>query len=211
MSDGISIDLPFDDRRPTSAARSRDRCRRAGIAPYVVLVKRMLSPARFAHLDRVTEVAEAIGRANGFDRGELRATVLASILHDVARELDPERLVALAPPEHPMERAHPLSLHGRAGRALAASWGVTDERVLGAIEGHVFGVPYGDRVGMAVYIADVSEPGRGVNHEIRDLAMRDLDAAYRRAVDAKVRYLRRCGKDVHPRTLKVHDEIARAS
>ena len=55
------------------------------------------------------------------------------------------------------------------GWALAASWGVRDEEVLEAIEGHVYGVDPENGIGMALYVADVSEPGRGVNEEIRDL------------------------------------------
>ena len=41
----------------------------------------------------------------------------------------------------------------------------------------------------------------------RTLAMVHLERAYRRAVQTKVRYLRSRGKDVHPRTLQVHDEL----
>ncbi|MFO8149341.1 MAG: bis(5'-nucleosyl)-tetraphosphatase (symmetrical) YqeK [Trueperaceae bacterium] len=182
-------------------------CRRPSIAPYCERVRARLSAERFGHVMRVAELAESIALANGFDDGDLRATLLAAVLHDVAREEDVETLLRLAPPENDMERSHPMAVHGRAGRAIASAWGVNDERVLGAIEGHVFGVRPGDRVGMAVYVADVSEPGRGVNDDIRELAMAHLERAYRRAVQTKVRYLRSRGKDVHPRTLQVHDEL----
>ena len=184
-------------------------CSRPSIAPYCARVRERLSPERYAHVMRVTDLAETIARANGFTEGELRATILAAVLHDVARELTRAELIAVAPPEDDLERDHPLSTHGRAGRRIAASWGVTDERVLDAIEGHVFGVPLGHRVGMALYVADVSEPGRGVNHEFRAMAMTHLERAYRHAVDAKVRYLRERGKLVHPRTLQVHEELCR--
>ncbi len=183
-------------------------CGRASIAPYCQRVRMMVSEERFRHVMRVAALAETIAIANAFTGGELRATALAAVLHDVARDLPVERLIELAPPEHDMEREHPLALHGRAGRAIAVSWGVTDERVLNAIEQHVSGPPPGDRVAMAVYVADVSEPGRGVNGEVRELAMRDLARAYRRAVANKVRYLRSHGKAVHPRTLKVYDEFS---
>ena len=106
-----------------------------------------------------------------------------------------------------MERQHPLSVHGRAGAALAAQWGVQDSRILSAIEGHVFGVSQSNRIGMALYIADVSEPGRGVNEDIRNLAMHNLFRAYQRALDSKVRYLNAKGKAVHPNTLEVYKEI----
>lgn len=186
-------------------------CERASVAPYCDRVRRLVGRARFDHIERVTAVADAIASANRFDRGERRATVLAAVLHDVARDLPRERLVELAPPEYPIDHEEPLALHGRAGRAIAIAWGVIDERVLDAIEFHVSGPRFGDRVAMAVYVADVSEPGRGVNDDVRELAMVDLARAYRRALERKVRYLRSHGKPVHPRTLKVHDELRAAT
>lgn len=167
----------------------------------------MVVPERFEHIMRVASLADTIARANAFSRGECRATALAAVLHDAARDLPADELHRLAPPECPLERDHPLAVHGRAGRVLAAQWGVTDARVLEAIEGHVFGVPVANRVGMAVYVADVSEPGRGVNEDIRKLAMKSLFRAYQRAVDSKVRYLSAQGKAVHPRTLEVYEAL----
>lgn len=170
-------------------------------------VERLVTPARFEHILRVARLSRSIAVGNVFDDGEIDATVLAALLHDAARDLDPGELFRLAPPRNELERKHPLSVHGRAGRRLAQEWGVFDERVLNAIEGHVFGVPPGDRVGMAVYVSDVSEPGRGVNEEIREQAICDLEGAYVRAVQSKVDYLRAQGKPVHPETLRVYDEI----
>lgn len=182
-------------------------CTRSSISAYCDRVKQMVSEKRFAHIERVTILAELIARANHFSKDEIRATSLAALLHDSARDLSSERMFELAPPETELERMHPLSLHGRAGRVLAERWGVTDKRVLEAIEGHVFGVAHSNKVGMAVYIADVSEPGRGVNQDIRELAMSNLFRAYQRAVDSKVRYLEAKGKPVHPNTLRVYKEI----
>lgn len=182
-------------------------CTRASIAPYCDRVKERVSPERFEHIVRVAILSETIAQANRFSSGEVRAVSLAAILHDVARDLPAEALFALAPPETELERQHPLAVHGRAGRRIIEGWGVTDERVLEAVEGHVFGVSHDNRVGMALYIADVSEPGRGVNDDIRALAMHNLFWAYQRAVDSKVCYLRAKGKAVHPDTLRVYREI----
>ena len=182
-------------------------CERSSIRPYCDRVKQLVSVRRFEHIERVAVLAETIARANRFSAGEIRATSLAAVLHDAARDLNAEQMFKLAPPETELEREHPLSVHGRAGRRLAERWGVGDRRVLEAIEGHVFGVAHSNRVGMALYVADVSEPGRGVNHDIRELAMTQLFRAYQRAVDSKVRYLRAKGKAVHPATLRVYQEI----
>ena len=182
-------------------------CTRASVNAYCSRVKALVTPRRFEHILRVATLADTIARANDFTRGEIRVTNLAAVLHDAARDLSPPELFALAPPESDLEREHPLAVHGRAGRKLAECWGVTDERVLEAVEGHVFGVPHDNRVGMAVYVADVSEPGRGVNDDIRDLAMTNLFRAYQRAVQSKVQYLRARGKAVHPATLRVYQEL----
>lgn len=182
-------------------------CLRPSVNAYCGRVRALVTPRRFEHILRVANLADTIARANDFTRGELRATCLAAVLHDAARDLPAEELFKLAPPETDLERAHPLAVHGRASRKLAECWGITDERVLEAVEGHVFGVPHSSRIGMAVYIADVSEPGRGVNADIRDIAMTNLFRAYQRAVDSKVRYLRSKGKAVHPATLRVYQEL----
>ena len=182
-------------------------CSRPSVSGYCERVKVMVTPKRFEHILRVTELTDTVARANNFGRGEHRAAVLAAVLHDAARDLSAEELFELAPPETELELNHPLAVHGRAGRKLAERWGVSDERVLGAIEGHVFGVAVHNRPGMAVYVADVSEPGRGVNDDIRDLAMTSLFRAYQRAVNAKVDYLRTKGKPVHPATLHVYREL----
>lgn len=182
-------------------------CTRPSIAPYCARVKEQVSARRFEHIVRVAILTETIAQANRFSESEVRAASLAATLHDVARDMSAAELFELAPPETDLERQHPMAVHGRAGRRVVESWGVTDERVLDAVEGHVFGVSHDNRVGMAVYIADVSEPGRGVNEDIRALAMKNLFWAYQRAVDSKVRYLRSKGKAVHPDTLKVYREI----
>ncbi len=168
-------------------------------------VKALVKPERFAHILRVAQLAREIAEKNGLD-GE-RAH-LAALLHDAARDLPEEELLALAPPENEVERAHPLSLHGRAARRLAEGWGVEDEEVLEAIEGHVYGVDPKNGIGMALYIADISEPGRGVNGEIRELALSGkLPEAYRLAVENKVNYLRQKGIPIHPRTLAVYHTL----
>ncbi|RIH84748.1 bis(5'-nucleosyl)-tetraphosphatase (symmetrical) YqeK [Calidithermus roseus] len=169
-------------------------------------VRKLVSPERFAHILRVAELAERIAEANGLEPGR---AYLAGILHDAARDFTPERLAELAPPQNEVERKHPKALHGRAGRRLAEEWGIEDEEVLEAIEGHVYGVHPSHAIAMAVYVADVSEPGRGVNAEIRDLALEgQLLEAYRRAVRSKVEYLQSKGIPVHPRTLEAYRELA---
>jgi len=164
----------------------------------------MVKPRRFEHVLRVANLAFDIAQANGLDAARAYA---AGILHDIARDLPDVELLRLAPPECHIDAAHPLALHGRAGRVLLAHWGFTDELVLEAVEDHTTG-PRGDNgVAKAVYVADVSEPGRGVNEHIRALALEDLEEALKLAIGSKVRYLRGRGIEVHPRTLRAYDAL----
>lgn len=183
-------------------------CTRPELAEFCARVKARVSEARFAHIVRVAVLAEEIALANGFAEGEVAGVRLAALLHDVAREYTPEQLFALVPPESALEREHPITLHGRAGRKVAENWGVRDERILEAIAGHTFGVTTDNKIGMALYIADVSEPGRGVNEGIRELAMRDLVRAYQQAVVSKVTYLNAKGKEVHPHTQLIYEQLS---
>ncbi|GGN03760.1 phosphohydrolase [Thermus composti] len=171
-------------------------------------VKALVRPERWAHILRVAELARTIAQRNGLDPDR---AYLAGLLHDAARDLPEAELLRLAPPENEVERAHPLALHGRAARRLAEAWGVEDREVLEAVEGHVFGVLPENGIGMALYVADVSEPGRGVNGEIRELALGGrLLEAYRKAVASKVEYLQKKGVPIHPRTLEVYHSLSDA-
>lgn len=196
----VTINTPPRLRRQITAAMPRLRR----------LVQANVTSERYAHIERVAELADEIAVANAFTPLQRCQVAVAALLHDAARDCSSQELMELAPPRLELEREHPLALHGRAARVLAARWGVHDEVVLDAVEGHVFGVPITDVVGMAVYIADVSEPGRHVNDELRDLSKRDLLAAYRSAVRTKVAYLQRTGKAIHPDTYRTYQAIEAA-
>ncbi len=174
-------------------------------AAWISNVRTLVKPERFEHILRVADLAKEIAASNGLDADK---AYLAGILHDVARDLSDEELLRLAPPESEMDRQHPMIVHGRAARTILESWGFTDPEVLDAVEEHTTGPRDGNPISICVYVADVSEPGRGVNDHIRDLAYTDLNRAYREALFCKVRYLQSKGKPVHPRTMAAYDRMS---
>lgn len=176
----------------------------AELAGWEERVRLMVRPRRFEHVLRVAELACQIARANGLDEARAYA---AGLLHDIARDLPDAELLRLAPPECAIDAAHPLALHGRAARTLLERWGYRDSVVLEAVEDHTTGPRGGNPVAACVYVADVSEPGRGVNEDIRELALRDLNAALNRAIVSKVTYLQGRGIQVHPRTLLAYHAL----
>jgi predicted HD superfamily hydrolase involved in NAD metabolism len=167
-------------------------------------VQNMVKPQRFAHIERVAALAKDIALAHSLDA---ERAYLAGILHDVARDLPSDELLRLAPPETEADADNPLAVHGRAGRAILEQWGITDTVVLDAVEEHVTGPRDGNLLSICVYVADVSEPGRGVNDNIRELAFLDLERAYHEALTCKVHYLQSKGRMVHPRTLEAYQRL----
>ncbi|BDP43097.1 hypothetical protein DAETH_30660 [Deinococcus aetherius] len=176
----------------------------AELAGWDERVRLMVRPRRYEHVLRVAELACRIACANGLDEARAYA---AGLLHDIARDLPDAELLRLAPPECTIDAAHPLALHGRAARTLLERWGYRDPVVLEAVEDHTTGPRGGNPVADCVYIADVSEPGRGVNDHIRELALHDLAAALNNAIVSKVTYLQGRGITVHPRTLRAYHAL----
>ncbi|WP_291425211.1 bis(5'-nucleosyl)-tetraphosphatase (symmetrical) YqeK [Deinococcus sp.] len=173
-----------------------------GLGDWEQRVRLMVRPRRYEHVRRVAQLAYQIALSNGLSFSEANAAYTAGILHDIARDLPDSELLRLAPAECDIDLRHPLALHGRAGRTLLEHWGYHDQQVLEAIEDHTTGPRAGHQISACVYIADVSEPGRGVNDDIRELALSDLSSALNRAIVSKVTYLQGRDLPVHPRTLK---------
>jgi len=197
-------------------SESEDRLSAGQLQGWLNRVQLMVKPRRFEHVMRVAELAREIAKAGGIDP---QLAYWAGVLHDVARDLPDTELLRLAPPECDIDAAHPLALHGRAGRTLLEHWGLGQNQaeriILEAVEDHTTGPragmagagKAGNGVSACVYIADVSEPGRGVNADIRELALYDLPAALHRAIVSKVTYLQGRGIEVHPRLLSSYHAL----
>lgn len=107
---------------------------------YLPFLERLLTPSRLGHSLRVMDVMRDLAAIYSLDRGR---AMTAGLLHDAARDLEPEAQLALVEEAgitflHPCER-HPVYLHALAGAYLVSrELGVTDERILDAIAAHSY-------------------------------------------------------------------------
>src|SRR5829696_5150491 len=140
-----------------------------------------LSEKRYGHTLRVADTAERLAHVHGLDPDRTR---LASLLHDAARETEPEEFLRLAKrwnvPVGEPERQSPKLLHGPVAAELARrELGVENEEVLAAIRVHTIGAAEMGPLALALYVADKIEPARDYPsvQRIRGLAREDLRQA----------------------------------
>jgi predicted HD superfamily hydrolase involved in NAD metabolism len=161
-----------------------------------------LSEKRYGHTVRVADTAESLARKHGLDPAQTR---LAALLHDAARETEPDEFLRLAKEWNlsvgEPERQSPKLLHGPVAAELAQrELGVADEEVLAAIRVHTIGAAQMGPLALALYVADKIEPARDYPSvgKIRDLASSDLREAAAESLRRVIAHNEERGRSVHP-------------
>jgi predicted HD superfamily hydrolase involved in NAD metabolism len=166
------------------------------------LARSRLSERRYSHTLRVADTAEDLARAHGIDPARAR---LAALLHDAAREMEPEEFLRLAGAwglhVGEPERQSPKLLHAPvAAELVRRELGVEDEEVLAAIRAHTVGEPGMGQLALALYVADKIEPARDYPSvgRIRDLAREDLYGAAAESLRRAIGHNEGRSKPIHP-------------
>jgi nicotinate-nucleotide adenylyltransferase len=161
-------------------------------AALEALARSSLGEARYLHSRRVADLAAELCSRWG---EEPERGCLAGLGHDLARERPPAEILALARRDgsgvSPLERDHPLVMHGRAAAVIMQESGVSDQAVLQAVRDHVCGRPSMGTLSRILFAADYLEEGRDFHEEEarqRLLAL-PLDRMVLAVVEAKIRYV----------------------
>ena len=175
-------------------------------------LSRTLSPARYRHSLAVMELARELAAAYGADPEE---AAVAGLLHDVAREMEPGRLLALADEWgltlFEVDRKVPILLHGMVGaELLRREWNLDNPRILAAVAQHITGGPVMSLLSQAVYIADYAEPGRRfpAATTARLLAREDRVKALKFIIHRGIRYVLNRDFLIHPLTIEAWNQLA---
>lgn len=168
-----------------------------------------VSSGRYTHSLSVMEAATELARRYGVDPVPLRQ---AALLHDCARELSNEELVASAEgwqlPIREVDRRSPVLLHGKLAVVIAErELGLDDPAVLSAIRWHTAGHPEMTLSDKLFYLADVTKPTRDYAWVagLRVLAHEDVDQAVLMAIGINTDHLDRTGRTVDPDTIDLRD------
>lgn len=169
---------------------------------------RRLSPKRYIHSLAVAELAE---RWAPYHQLDAERAYLAGLLHDAARDMSTEQLLAAA--EHyqiPVDEViadNPLILHAEVGACYAEEhYCVHDATVLEAIARHTIPAAEMSDLAKLIYLTDICEPNRRwwPGREIlTQLAVKDLDEAMIFGISETMSYLQEKGLTPHPHTIRV--------
>jgi predicted HD superfamily hydrolase involved in NAD metabolism len=164
-------------------------------------LRKALDTRRYIHSLGTMALAVQLAPRLGADSEK---AALAGILHDCAKRLSEEKMLAMANQygwDTGKENQYLHIFHGEAGAVLARTqYGVTDPEVLSAIACHVTGRTGMSPLALAVFLADLIEPGRsyeGVD-EIRRLARRDIREALIAGTERVIEHVRNRGLPLHP-------------
>jgi predicted HD superfamily hydrolase involved in NAD metabolism len=148
---------------------------------FIPLLSQYISEKRLTHSIRVADTARQLADHHGFD-GTL--CEWAGILHDIAKELSPEkckeRHLPISDSVNAIWSPFPLVWHQYAGAEIVAHlYPDTPEAVLDGIRWHTTGTQDMHPISQIIYIADYIEPKRPypTREHIESLTKTDLDIA----------------------------------
>ncbi len=152
------------------------------IEGYTKDLKRYISRERFAHSLEVAKLSKKIAEFYTYEN--IENAYIAGLLHDVAKDMSFEEHLNLANKysyKYSLsELDSPATLHAPIGRLLAQhQFGIENPEILLAIAHHTTGRPNMCLLEKIVYLADIVDAGKKVEHALRvkKLVYSDLDAA----------------------------------
>ncbi len=175
------------------------------------LLQGRLSAKNLAHSRGVSSTARALAKRLGYPEDK---AALAGLLHDFARDMSKEVLLAEARRFHihvdPIMRARPMLLHAPVGAVLAKTeLGIHDKDILEAVGNHTCGKEDMGLLARIIYVADMTEPSRdfpGVER-LRSLVEVDFQNGLILAVESTIRYVLERRQLLHPSTVAFWNKL----
>jgi predicted HD superfamily hydrolase involved in NAD metabolism len=182
---------------------------------YSPFLKRLLTPPRLQHSLGVMRVMAKLTPVYSLDRVQ---AITAGLLHDAAKDLDPQHQLALADQAgielHDPSEQHPVYLHALVGAYLVATeLGITDPLVLDAIAAHSYaghGRHFDAPLSRCLRFADLLAPSRqwpGINKLSRWVYARRPDEAALLQSGWLIEYFRAQHVPVHPRLARQYQRL----
>ncbi len=172
----------------------------------IQLVSNKLSEERYQHSLGVAKLALSLAIKHEYST---YPCVIAGLLHDVAKEYSvstlKKHLVKMSQPVDAYTQKHSGLWHALVSRQVAEEqFGISDHRILSAIENHPLGKPAMSPVELILFLSDYCEPYR--RHfdpaPIRKIAFNNLNLAAYLVLKEKHKHLYRENITPHPQSIE---------
>ncbi len=159
-------------------------------------LEKNLSRDRYVHTLSLRKLALRIAKHHGLGPKDIWRVEMAALLHDCHKKLE-------------QDGNHSFL----AAKFTRKNFGITDKKILSAIEHHTYGHRNMSKLSKIIYLADISEPSRKFKEakHIRKLAFADIDKAMALAMSVKMRYVLYEKKPLSLESVILYNKILRAS
>lgn len=167
-----------------------------------------LSTARFAHVQRVEQVAIQLAEQYGVD---VQKASIAGLCHDYAKQRPDSDFVRVIHEKHldPELLNYGNAIwHGVVGAEMVKDeLGIYDEDILNAIRQHTVGSEYMTPLAQIIYMADYIEPARSFDgvDKARQLVQHSLAAGVAYQTKHTLQYLIDKNQPVYPQTIVTYN------
>ncbi len=168
---------------------------RLKISEIKEFLKKNLSRDRYIHTLSLRKLAIRLAKHHGLGLKDICRVELAALLHDCHKKLEEDNHSFLA------------------AKFVKKNFGITDRKILSAIEHHTYGHRNMSKLSKIIYLADISEPKRLFKEakHIRKLAFADIDKAMAAALSTKMRYVLYEKKQLSLESVILYNKILRNS
>lgn len=169
--------------------------------PYLSYLQDVMTPDRMRHTANV--VTTAIKKANqeGMNTDKV---IIASILHDVAKNIDPDTVEGFTYKGIPKQVVHAyLGAH-----VMETRLGITDRDILDAVRYHTTAKAPMTKLGKLIFSADMVEESRnydGVERLREIFYTKDLDTAFVECLSEEIKHLEQKGYELFVETRNAYD------
>lgn len=174
-------------------------------------LKDRVSEKRYKHVLGVCDTAVRMAECYGSNREEAK---LAALIHDIAKNMSDAEIVKLVSSKgyaiNSVENINPQLMHGLAAAIIGEDEiGIQNEDIFNSVRYHTTGREKMSLLEKIIYLADYIEPSRnfpGVD-ELRELALKDLDAAVLMALENTIKYVIKRGELLHLDTIMARNYL----
>lgn len=175
------------------------------------ILKNTLKPERYTHTLNTADMAKKLAAYLHEDEDK---AYLAGLVHDCAKNLSDEELLAHAHKYHididAVTQQAPYLLHGAVGAFIAKErFGIDDEEILSAVTWHTTGKENMSMLDKIIFLADLTEISRTYEDvkAIREIQFEDFNRALIMAFDGVIAFVLRKGCLLHTDTINARNYL----